>query len=129
MLDVIAEKIKNSFGKDLHAGLMGMFLILHFYYAIPAAGWLQSVAGIAAVIVSVVIASVISFWAGNAVRSVFTLVFLALSLDFFYHGQAVNSGEFKHFLFEYLWNGPAVVNFASFGLATVWMHSQLDPQP
>jgi hypothetical protein len=125
MLAALGTKVKESLGSDAYAGLMGMFLFLHFYYAVPVYGWQRALSGIVVAVVSIFFLSFIAFWAGNGLRAAMALIAAALALDFFYRGQVGRGGE--QFVFEYLTNGPAVINFASFGLASTWLFSQLDP--
>ncbi len=125
MLETIAGTFKEKFGTDLNTGLLGMFVFLHFYYGVPTEGWEKSGVGFTAVLGGTFILSLIGYMAGNGFRSTLTLIAAALALDFFYRGQLGRGAE--HVVFEYLWNGPAAVNFASFGASSVWFFSQLDP--
>lgn len=124
MLEALGTRIKESLGEDIFPGLMGMFLFLHFYYGVPAHGWEKSGLGAAAMLAGTFILSIVAFKIGNGSRSAMALITAALALDFFYRGQLGKGTE--HLVFEYLWNGPAAVNFASFGLASVWLFSRLD---
>lgn len=124
MLGTIGTKFKESLGDDLYPGLMGLFLFLHFYYGVPLHGWKNVGMGLAAVLAGTVVLSLAAFKLGNGFRSALALITAALALDFFYRGQLGKGAE--HLAFAYLWNGPAAVNFASFGLASVWLFSQLE---
>jgi len=117
-------RIKELLGEDIYPGLMGMFLFLHFYYGVPDLGWEKSGVGAAAIVAGTLILSFVAYFIGNRFRSAMILITAALALDFFYRGQLERGTE--HLVFEYLWNGPAAVNFASFGFASVWLSSQLD---
>lgn len=125
MLETFGAKFKEALGGDLYPGLMGLFLFLHFYYGVPVHGWEKVGVGLAAVLAGTFILSLIAYKLGNGFRSAVALITAALALDFFYRGQLGKGAE--HLLFEYLWNGPAAVNFASFGLSSVWLFSQLEP--
>ena len=124
MLGTIGAKFKEALGGDLYAGLFGLFLFLHFYYGVPLHGWEKAGIGLAAILAGTFILSVIALKLGNGFRSALALITAALALDFFYRGQLRAGAE--HLVFEYLWNGPAAVNFASFGLSSVWLFSQLE---
>jgi len=125
MLEAFGAKFKETLGGNLYPGLMGMFLFLHFYYGVPMHGWEKVGVGIVAVLACTLILSLIAFKLGNGFRSASALISAALALDFFYRGQLGKGTE--HLLFEYLWNGPAAINFASFGLSSVWLLSQVEP--
>lgn len=124
MLETLGSKLDKALGGDIYPGLMGMFLFLHFYYGVPVHGWQKAGAGIAATILAIISTLVISHKLGNGFRSAAALIAAALALDFFYRGQLGNGAE--HLMFEYLWNGPAAINFASFGLASTWLLAQME---
>lgn len=126
MLGELGKKITEAAGKDIYPGLMGMFMFLHFYYAIPEYGWVQSGKGAAAIIVSTLAISFIAFFIGNGFRVAAGLIATALALDFFYQAQ---NTSVEHLLFNYLLNGPAAINYASFGFVAAWIFSQHNSQP
>jgi hypothetical protein len=120
----LADKLKAALGEDTYPGLMGMFLFLHFYYSVPIHGLQRAGLGLAAVVSGVFFLSFIAFKLGNRIRSAIAFTLAALAVDFFYRGVVGQSAT--TLVFEYLSNGSAVVNFASFGFASAWMFSQLE---
>lgn len=126
MLGAIGNKLKETLGSDLYTGLMGMFLFLHFYYGVGVHGWSKAGLGLAAVVVATLVLSITGIKFGNGFRSAVALTTAALAIDFFYRGQVGQPAT--SLVFEYLWNGPVTVNFASFGFSSVWLFSQLDPR-
>ena len=99
MLNSVVTKAQEKLGSDLYTGLIGMFSFLHFYYAVPAHGWLKSGLGFAAVLAGVFFLSLAAFKIGNGFRSALALIAAALAIDFFFRaavGQAAAS-----FVFEY----------------------------
>lgn len=126
MMSAFGTSIKEALGQDIYVGLLSMFVFLHFYYGVPSAGWTKSILGFCAVLMGTFILSVIGYWLGNGFRSAIALISSALTIDFFFRSPLTVSPWTVEF--EYLWNGPAVVSFASFGFAAAWIFSQLTPR-
>lgn len=124
MMDSFATSIKESLGSDVFDGLMGMFLFLHFYYGVPVHGWQKVGLGVVAIFVATLALSFMAHQFGKSFLAVFALITAALALDFFYRGKIGVNVE--HLVFEYLQNGPATINFASFGFSSAWFFSQID---
>lgn len=95
---------------------MGMFLFLHFYYGVPTHGWAVTGVGLAVIFTAGVALVSISLAAGNGFRAAAALTMTALALDFFFRGQLAQPATL---VFSFLNNGPAGLNFASFGLIAV----------
>lgn len=125
MLKIFGESAKKLAGKHTFSGLIGMFAILHFYYGVPVHGWSETGIGFAAVIAIVFVGSLIAHQASHDFLAIGGFTFAALALDFFYREQVVGQPT-ASLVFEWLGNGPATVNFSSFGLASIWFFSQID---
>ncbi|HBO9387074.1 TPA: hypothetical protein L5D75_006394 [Pseudomonas aeruginosa] len=116
MLSSIGDSIRTALGGDVLPGLMGMFLFLHFYYGVPTHGWAVTGVGLAVIFTAGVALVSISLAAGNGFRAAAALTMTALALDFFFRGQLAQPATL---VFSFLNNGPAGLNFASFGLIAV----------
>lgn len=121
MLSSFAESIKNSLGADLNGGLLGMFLFLHFYYGLTSHGWEEVGRGAIAVISGTfMLVMLVVVKGGKGLKATLALIMTALAVDYLFRGQL---SQPTTFMFEYPGSGPAVINFASFGFAAVWLFS------
>lgn len=121
MLSSFTDSIKTSLGTDLNTGLLGMFLFLHFYYGLAAHSWADVGRGAGVtVFTTFLLVTMVAMQGGRGLKATLALIMTALAIDFFSRGQLSQPATLA---FDYLGNGPAVVNFASFGFAAVWLYS------
>lgn len=118
--EVIKNIIKKPLGYDVFAGLIWMFIFLHFYYSIPSYGWGKSILGFATTAAIVFIVYMVAYKYRSISLGV-SFISAALALDFFYGVQ--DGHAMRSYVFNFLGSREAVINFASFGLASIWVFS------